>query len=231
MVDMQVQTYSEIMASWQPKYRLAPRGPPVYVKEAAEPGFTYLDCEWVLTPESQQEGLEIMQRALDAGKIWQDAHRRLATAVACEQILSSIPKVLKVKNVALTVCPAEGDHLTMLRIAAVVANVTVVQGGKFVIEQRSEPGQQPYGWHLHFYIQTQEAPSKVKQHVQQKLASRKYKCTYWATPADENWLNRYMSGDKGEEKDLKVKQDRILREQLDIAPMYDLETYKTGQLH
>lgn len=227
MVDMQVQTFSEVLATWEPKYRLASRRPPMFVKEPGEPGFSFMDCEWVLTPESQTEGLEIMQRALEAGKIWQDATRRVATNAACDMLLSSAPKVLKVKNIALTICPSEGDHHTMLRIASIVANVKTVQGGKFVIEQRSEPGQDPYGWHLHFYIQSMDAPSKVKQHVQQKLESRKLKCTYWATPANDTWLNKYMTGDKGDpKKDLKTKQDKILREQLDLADMYDLAAYQ-----
>lgn len=224
---MQVQTFSEILATWQPKYRLAPRGQTMFVKEAGEPGFCYMDCEWVLTQESQQEGLEIMQRAMDASKIWEDAHRRVATSVACEQILASVPKVFKAKHVALTVCPDTGDHLTMLSIAQVVANISAVTDGKFVIEQRSKPGEKPYGWHLHFYIQTTYAPAKIKQFVQQKLASRKYTCTYYATPADENWLKKYMTGQKGSaEKEQKAQQDKILRDQLGLSDIYDLAPYK-----
>lgn len=224
---MQVQTYSEIMATWQPRYRFAPRGPPIYVKEAGETGFCWQDCEWVLTDESLEEGLQIAEKALEADKVWKDAKRQIATNLAKAQVLASVPKVFKANYVALTVCPDQGDHMTMLSIANIVANISAVSSGKFVVEQRSKPGETPYGWHLHFMIQCTYAPSKIKQFVQQKLASRGYTCTYYATKADENWLNQYMSGSKGNsDKDQKVAQDRILRREYDMQDMYDLSQYK-----
>lgn len=222
---MQTQTYLDVLSTWQPRYRLAPRGPPVYVKEAGESGFSFVDCEWVLTEESQTEGLEIAQRALEADKIWKDANRQIATAVAKAQILAAVPKVFKANSIALTVCPDSGDHQTMLQIADIVASVSAVQGGKYVIEQRSKPGETPFGWHLHFMIQCTYAPSKIKQFVQQKLASRGYVATYYATQADANWLNKYMSGSKGnKDKDAKVQQDRALRQQLGLQDIYDIPT-------
>lgn len=229
--EMQVQTYWDVLATWQPRYRLAPRGPPLYVKEAGETGFSFVDCEWRLTEESMEEGLLIFQRALEADKIWKDAQRQVEVAVAKAQILVAVPKVFKAKHIALTVCPETGDHVTMLQIAAIVARVSAVQSGKFVVEQRSKPGEQPHGWHLHFFIQTTYAPAKIKQFVQQKLASRGYTCMYHATPADENWLKKYMSGAKGNaEKDLKVQHDRILREQLNIPHIVDMTEIQMNDL-
>lgn len=222
---MQVETYSSILATWQPRYRLAPRpnGKHRVYHEGVEP-YDFVDCEWVLTKESQNEGLEIMQRAMEADKIWHDASRQVEIAAAKAQILASIPKVFKANNIALTVCPDSGDALTMLQVAQIVASVSAVHGGKYVIEQRSKPGEDPYGWHIHFMIQCTYAPSKIKQFVQQKLASRGYVATYYATPADENWLKKYMSGAKGDaEKDLKVQQDIILRRQLGIEDIYDIQ--------
>lgn len=221
---MNAQTFNEILSSWQPQYRLAPRGPPVYVKEADEPGFSFLDCEWVLTDASLEEGLAIAERALQADKIWNDAHRQIATAVAKAQILAAVPQTFKISNVALTLCPDHGDHETMLQIAKIVDSVSCVLGGKYVIEQRSEPGAEPYGWHLHFMIQTTYAPSRVKQYVQQAVSARGYVATYWATPADERWHTNYMEGNKfDEKKDLKVKQDRILRAKYGLQDIYDLK--------
>lgn len=220
---MQAPTFTEVFSEWQPRYRLAPRGPPLYVKEAGDTGFTWQDCQWVLTDESLEEGLQIAERAVEAGKVWKDANRQIATAVAKAQVLASVPKVFSAKHVALTVCPDQGDAQTMLQIAQVVSSVSAVQGGKYVIEQRSKPGETPYGWHLHFYITTTYAPSKLRQFVQQKLSSRGYVATYYATSADENWLKKYMSGSKGNsEKDQKVAYDRILRSQSNIPDILEI---------
>lgn len=221
---MQTETFSQVIAQWQPKYRIVPRGQPMRVVDGDD-HFYWQDCEWVITEESLEEGIQYAQRALEADKIWHDAHRQIATAVAKAQILAAAPKVFKANNIALTVCPDSGDAQTMIQIASIVADVSAVQSGKYVIEQRSKPGEDPYGWHLHFYIQTTYAPSKIKQFVQQKLASRGYVAIYYATPADENWLKKYMSGSKGQnEKNLKVKQDRILRQQMGLQDIYDMPT-------
>lgn len=221
---MQVQTYSEILSQFQPRYRLAPRGQAKLFYDG-EDRFYWQDCEWVLTEESLQEGIEIAQRALEADKIWQDAHRQVATAVAKCQILASIPKVLKNKHIALTICPKDANPELLLQIADIVSTAKCVHAGKFVIEQRSVPGEQPYGWHMHLYIETDKAPSTVKQKVQKMLDTRKIQATYWATPANENWLKNYMQGTKGDpEKDLKVKQDRILRSQMGLQDIYDIPT-------
>lgn len=221
---MNAQTYLEVMAKWKPQYRLASRGPSIFVRDLPDPGFTYLECEWVLTEDSMNEGLLIAERALQSDKIWNDANRQIATAVAKAQILASVPKVFKANSIALTVCPDSGDHETMLQIAKIVASVSAVQGGKYVIEQRSKPGEEPHGWHLHFMIQTTYAPSKLKQFVQQKVARRGYVATYYATPANDRWLSNYMEGNKfNAEKDLKVKQDRILRAKYGLQDVYDLK--------
>lgn len=225
---MQTPTFTEVFSQWQPRYRLVPRGPPLYAREAGDSGFTWQDCQWVVTEESLEEGLQIAEKAVEAGKIWKDANRQIATNIAKAQVLASIPKVFKAKYVALTVCPDHGDAQTMLQISQIVATVSSVLGGKFVIEQRSEIGQTPYGWHIHYYIQTTYAPSNVKNHVQQKLSKRGYVATYYATKADENWLKRYMSGAKGNaDKDLKVQHDRILRKQLNIPDILDIEKSAT----
>lgn len=220
---MQAQTYLDILMTWQPKYKIVLRGAPVYVNGFEETSFTWRESEMILTEESITEGLEIAQRALEADKIWHDANRQIATTIAKAQILAAVPKVYKANNIALTVCPDSGDHQTMLQIADIVASVSAVHGGKYVIEQRSKPGENPYGWHLHFMIQTTYAPSKLKQFVQQKLASRGYVATYYATQADSNWLTKYMSGAKGNsDKDQKVNQDRLLRQQYGLQDIYDI---------
>lgn len=224
---MQVQTFSEIMASWKPRYRLRPRYPnPVVVARDSpdEPPFSYWDCEWQITPDSQEEGLEIFQRALQNDKIWNDAHRQIATTVAKAQVLASIPQKYEVQSIALTICPDQGNHETMLEIARIVATLKAIESGKFVIEQRSKGEEDPYGWHLHFNIVTTYPPSKIKQFVQQKLASRNYVATYYATKSDKNWLERYMSGSKGnEDKTKKVQKDKLLRTQLGLQDIYELK--------
>lgn len=163
---MKMESYADIISTWTPKYKLKlkPNGKHRVRNEGVEP-FDFWECEWIITEESLTEGIEIAERAMCADKIYQDAKRQIDVSVMKAQILASVPKVFKANNVALTVCPDSGDHEQMLRIASVISSVSAVHGGNYVIEQRSKPGEDPYGWHLHFMVQTTYAPAKIKQFV------------------------------------------------------------------
>lgn len=224
---MKVPTYSEVMATWVPRYKLQPRPNGrhrVYYDDY--PPYDFIDCEWVLTKDSQEEGLLIFQQALEAAKIHEDAKRSVSISIVANQLReqhkAETPKVFTEGMIALTICPDSGDHNTMIEVAKQVATLKCVNSGKYVIEQRSEPGEDPHGWHLHFLIKSTYAPSQVKQYVQQKL-KKKYNCTYYATKADNRWEENYMQGNKhNTSKDAKVQQDRILRQQLGLQDIYTL---------
>lgn len=95
--------------------------------------------------------------------------------------------------------------------------------GHYVLEQRSEPGQEPYGWHIHWLVDFEATTSPAV------IAQQTYQCfTRFLAGANyvdvkevfnqEQWERqlKYMGGQKTESKMAKVKQDVILREQLGI---------------
>lgn len=194
--------------------------------------FYYRDEDWIQQKHSEglrlysQEQEKIMFEACEklneALRWFEDAKRQIFISEAKDEIKATKPKEYKLKLVALTICPDRGDHNTMLEIMEIVKDTSCMKtGGKFVIEQRSKVGEDPYGWHIHLVVNTTYAPSRIKQYVQQRLASRGYVATYYATPADSRWEKKYMAGDKGNaDKALKVKKDKILREQLGLQNMY-----------
>lgn len=90
--------------------------------------------------------------------------------------------------------------------------------GKYVLEQRSEPGQEPYGWHIHWLVEFAEQSSLavIKQQVYQcfkcYIAAANY-IELLPIHDDAAWTARekYISGSKKPEKMAKVQQDLILR--------------------
>lgn len=93
---------------------------------------------------------------------------------------------------------------------------------KYVLEQRSEEQQEPYGWHIHWLVDF-EATSSTAIIVQQV-----YQCfTRYLTGSnyvdvkdvpDDHWEHKekYITGGKKDEKMKKVEKDRKLREELGI---------------
>lgn len=154
-----------------------------------------------------------------------EANRSLIVCQMKKEIASSLPK--KEKLVAVTICPEDNNLETCKSIIEVVKTVTAVHSMDYVFEQRSIPGEEPKGWHLHLNIHTLAAPSKIAQFINQKLKPRGYSAWIKAKPADDNWKNKYMSGIKGcADKDLKVAQDRIIRAQLGMLDMYTYTSAK-----
>lgn len=151
----------------------------------------------------------------------EEARRQLFITQAKKLILEHTPKSFDVKTFALTVCPESSeDHRILDEIAKLVNSISAVLTSKYVYEQRSKVGENTYGWHVHFYIQTTYRLSKLKQFAQQKL--KKISHILDVRPADERYLTRYMAGDKNDsDKNLKVDKDRILRAQLGLQAMYE----------
>lgn len=90
--------------------------------------------------------------------------------------------------------------------------------GKYVIEQRSESDQDPYGWHLHWLVQfdTQSSKSVIIQQVAQcfqKYISGTNYVDCRPIYSDEDWTakQKYIEGGKKEDKMSKVEKDRLLR--------------------
>lgn len=157
--------------------------------------------------------------------LWaQQARQQMFVAAEKAAVKAAKPAEYSAKKVALTVCPANGTPEMCMSIIEIVRSCKwLLSGSTAVVEQRSKPGEEPHGWHLHFTIKTTYAPTKIRQFVQQKLASRDYVATYYATPANAGWEQRYMRGVKGTpEKDLKVAQDRILRPKYGIPDVVEL---------
>lgn len=91
--------------------------------------------------------------------------------------------------------------------------------GKYVLEQRSEPDQEPYGWHIHWLVEFEQQSSKavITQQVYQCFKTYLSGANYIDVKGvytDDEWSARemYMSGHKKPEKMGKVQQDQILRQ-------------------
>lgn len=99
-----------------------------------------------------------------------------------------------------------------------VKKVKIQGSGMYVIEQRSEMDQDPYGWHIHWLVEFETQSSKaviiqqVYQCFQRFLAGSNY---VDARPVytDEDWeaKRKYISGEKKQDKMGKVEKDRFLR--------------------
>jgi len=175
----------------------------------------YTDVEFALINQRIEEWAEKER--------WEhDAVRQLYIADVKKDIRTKDPVIREEKPVALSISPDKSTPQICLSIAAIVTGMSSALSGFYVIEQRRVEGEEPDGWHLHFYIMSKYAPSKVKQYASQKIKSAKYTATYWATPADDNWKNKYMKGMKGDAaKDPMVAYDRILRKQLGLQEVYE----------
>lgn len=131
----------------------------------------------------------------------------------------------KEKRIALTICPESHNTYHVLdKIVELIKSCTCVKGGKYVYEQRSEGDEPEYGWHIHLVVDSEYAPSKVKQFVQQKLKTKGINATYYATHADSKWETNYMEGQKfNDEKNKKVLKDAILREKYNLEKINILQ--------
>lgn len=95
---------------------------------------------------------------------------------------------------------------------------------KYVIEQRSEGDQEPYGWHIHWLVEFEKhTPKSV-------IVQQVYRC-FKSYVAGANYIDvrlvvgedawkmyeKYISGEKKEEKMGKVQKDIILREKYQLV--------------
>lgn len=94
--------------------------------------------------------------------------------------------------------------------------------GQYVLEQRAEAGQEPYGWHIHWLFQADYhvAVSKrvqlVYQCFQKYLAAPNYVDVTRVTRTPE-CVVAYLDGDKkAEGKAAKVEHDKVVRARLGI---------------
>lgn len=152
----------------------------------------------------------------------QEAKRQVFIADAKTVLRKKVPKEVTEHTVALNISPANATPEMCLSIAEIVKSLTCSLGGYYVIEQRSKDPDPPQGWHLHFYLRTTYAPSKVIQFAKQKITRKDYVATYDCKRCDENFLNKYMRGIKGNpEKDLKASYDRVIRPRYGLQDMYE----------
>lgn len=96
--------------------------------------------------------------------------------------------------------------------------------GYYVIEQRSEGEQEPYGWHIHWLVEFDctSSPKVISQQVYQCfkrfLAAENY-VDVKDVHTDEHWnrvKDKYLHGDKRQEKLVKSARDKVLRAELGL---------------
>lgn len=95
--------------------------------------------------------------------------------------------------------------------------------GYYVLEQRSEGDQDPYGWHIHWLVDLEGTTSdsvvcqQVYQCFQRFVAGKNY-VDYRPIYNEEQWNQKleYMKGNKKTDKIPKVWKDRVLRPDLEI---------------
>lgn len=95
--------------------------------------------------------------------------------------------------------------------------------GIYVLEQRSEGTQDPYGWHIHWLVEFESTTSlavvtqQTYQCFQKYLAGSNY-VDVREIYNEEQWTQKqsYMQGNKKDEKMSKVEKDRVVRDQLNI---------------
>lgn len=148
-----------------------------------------------------------------------------------QQEVSNIRKDLKasapfkVGRYAITICPQSGDYNTLLQIMGLVTQITALPAGTYVIEQRSEGDEEPYGWHVHATYDSTYAPSKVKQFIYQKLKPHGWhrdNCRLYIKKCYNNaWEENYIRGNKFDaSKDRKVLKDKELRLKYNLQDIY-----------
>lgn len=136
-------------------------------------------------------------------------------------------KPVEPKDMAVTICPEESTHHECLfDIIRRIQDEPHIISGKYCLEQRSKIGEEEKGWHLHLYIQTNVAPTKLKQYILQRLHKRPTINAFVDVHKVYNsaWLTKYMHGEKGSDQDKKDKceKDKVLRQQYNLQLIYDL---------
>lgn len=98
--------------------------------------------------------------------------------------------------------------------------------GSYVIEQRSEDDQEPYGWHIHWLVEFESTSSTavISQQVYQCFSKYLGGSNYVDVKDvydDEQWQQKftYINGTKQESKMGKVRKDEILRNKLNLPPI------------
>lgn len=132
------------------------------------------------------------------------------------------------KDMAVTICPEENTHHECLfDIIRRIQDEPHIISGKYCLEQRSKIGEEEKGWHLHLYIQTNVAPTKLKQYILQRLHKRPSINSFVDVHKVYNsaWLNKYMHGEKGSDPDKRAKceKDVLLREKYGLELIYDIK--------
>lgn len=96
--------------------------------------------------------------------------------------------------------------------------------GRYVIEQRSEGDQEPYGWHIHWLVEFEKhnPKSAIVQQVYQCFKNYVAGANYIdvrLVVGEDAWkmYEKYISGEKKEEKMGKVQKDIILREKYQLV--------------
>lgn len=105
--------------------------------------------------------------------------------------------------------------------------LTKVGDAYYVLEQRSEQDQEPYGFHIHWLLQTNTKTQKGK------LVQQVYQCfTKYLAGAnyvdvrpvhgDDAWSQKlsYIQGNKCADKMLKCQKDKVVRRKYNILDLY-----------
>lgn len=143
-----------------------------------------------------------------------------------EEALKRIPReaFLPVQKTAtsmlVTVSAKDGIDVPAFwaQMAKCVKKKALLGSGTYVLEQRSEGDQEPYGWHIHLYVKPHNHVSKsvmiqqVYQCFKLYVAGQNY---IDVRPAADSVLP-YLQGQKAEAKMAKVARDKVLRAGLGI---------------
>lgn len=174
--------------------------------------------------EYKHEHFEMQMFAWEEYRRKEQWFRQAETQVRVAEIKKTMqsPKEYSIGRLAITICPESGDHNTMLFIMEVVKTVSCIPHGSFVLEQRSEGDEEPYGWHIHATADSTYAPSKVKQFVLQKLKARGYNAFVCVKKCyNDAWEENYIKGNKFNAlKDKKVLKDKELRLKYNLQDIY-----------
>lgn len=116
------------------------------------------------------------------------------------------------------------DHCAFMKQMEKCVKKQKLQGsGKYVLEQRAEEQQDPYGWHIHWLVQFESQSSKatIVQQVYQCFArfvagANYVDCRPVYSDEEYDVKLRYIGGDKKADKMAKVEKDRVLRKKYSI---------------
>lgn len=133
------------------------------------------------------------------------------------------------KDMAVTICPEQATHHECLfDIIRRIQDEPHIISGKYCLEQRSTIEEEEKGWHLHLYLQTTVAPTKLKQYISQRLNKRPIISAFIDVNKCYNsaWLTKYMHGEKGDDPSKRAKSDKdvILRQKYNLQAIYDFKS-------